>query len=226
MACEVTLVGVGHVFDLNEKITQILHEKRPDIIAVELDRQRCAALLSQRPKKRQPFSLPILLFAVTQRIIARRFGTLPGAEMRHVLHSARRVGITVALIDMNAATILNRLWNRLSPKKKIAVFVSLFFSAFTKKETLASELEALERDPDNHLARLAAGFPEFKQVLVDERNEYMAQRLYQLANDPHYERILAFVGEGHVSGLLELLAGADCTLRCIHLHEMLQGTAS
>ncbi len=39
-----TLLGVGHVFKLGERITEIIHEKKPDLVCLEADRDRFEAL--------------------------------------------------------------------------------------------------------------------------------------------------------------------------------------
>ncbi|MDY6769580.1 MAG: TraB/GumN family protein, partial [Candidatus Nanohaloarchaea archaeon] len=56
------------------------------------------------------------------------------------------------------------------------------------------------------LLRFRVGFPEMHRVLVEERNDVMADRL--LALDREYGDVLAFVGAGHVDGVRQRLAAA------------------
>ena len=41
----ITLIGTGHVFDLSNALNDIFDEKMPDIICVELDKQRYSTLM-------------------------------------------------------------------------------------------------------------------------------------------------------------------------------------
>ena len=51
----ITLIGTGHVFDLSQALLEILDERQPQVIGVELDRQRYQGLMSKasRPSETQ-----------------------------------------------------------------------------------------------------------------------------------------------------------------------------
>ena len=44
----IILIGTGHVFNLSQQLLEIFNEKQPEIICVELDKQRYNALLAKR----------------------------------------------------------------------------------------------------------------------------------------------------------------------------------
>jgi len=44
----IILIGTGHVFNLSQQLLEIFDEKQPDIICVELDKQRYNALLAKK----------------------------------------------------------------------------------------------------------------------------------------------------------------------------------
>jgi pheromone shutdown protein TraB len=44
----IVLIGTGHVFDLSSSLLKIFDEKTPDVICVELDKQRFQAIMMKR----------------------------------------------------------------------------------------------------------------------------------------------------------------------------------
>ena len=44
----ITLIGTGHVFDLSSALTSVFDDKQPDVICVELDKQRYNAIVMKR----------------------------------------------------------------------------------------------------------------------------------------------------------------------------------
>ena len=83
----ITLIGTGHVFDLEEALQKIFQQKNPDVLCVELDKQRYHALMmkQQDPEKYKQSAkkLPFLyrLLAQFQENMAKRFGVSPGSTV-------------------------------------------------------------------------------------------------------------------------------------------------
>jgi len=214
MASILILVGVGHVFDIKNKIKSIIEEELPQAIALELDMDRMRALLTKE-KGKAPLFYSIL--SKMQEKLAKKFGTKAGGEMLAAIETAREKNIPIILIDMNAREIVDKLWKNLSFKNKIKLLLSSFFALFMKKDEIEREIKKFEKNADEIIKKMEKEYPEIKKILVDERNKYMAEQLRKCMEN--YEKVVAFVGEGHVEGLKELLK--DLKLKIVHLSKLM-----
>jgi pheromone shutdown protein TraB len=198
----ITLVGVGHVFDLQSAIRTAIEARRPAIVGVELDPARFQAL--QAPETgRTPFSIYAVL-AYVQRRIASEYGTQAGAEMVAAAAAAKDVGARLAFLDLDSRSVLSRLMRAMSGREKVKFALSVLGGLFVRKAAVEKELKRFEADEGAFINELARNFPAVKRVLIDERNAHMAQALRVLEAD--HGNVLAVVGEGHVEGLRALLA--------------------
>jgi pheromone shutdown protein TraB len=198
----ITLVGVGHVFDLQSGIRRAIEDRRPAIVGVELDPARFQAL--QAPETRRPSFGVYAILAYVQRRIASEYGTQAGAEMVAAAHAAKEVGARLAFLDLDSRSVLSRLMRAMSAKEKVKFALSVLGGLFVRKSTVERELQRFEANEGAFIDDLARDFPSVKRVLIDERNAHMAQALRSLEAD--HGTVLAVVGEGHVEGLRALLA--------------------
>ncbi|NTV00632.1 MAG: TraB family protein, partial [Methanoregulaceae archaeon] len=121
---ELKIIGTAHVSaeSVKEVQTAIL-EFSPDVVAVELDSGRYAALKKQVKEasvsevlEAQTFTQLLVqwILAYIQRRIGLDVGVEPGAEMKAAVESAEARGIKVALIDRDIRITLRRFWRSLS----------------------------------------------------------------------------------------------------------------
>lgn len=96
----ITIVGIGHVFDISQQVREVILEKRPDVVCVELDPARYQALLQKERGGSVPLTYRIL--AKIQERIANEYGVDVGNEMLSAINAAGEVGAGVAFIDVNA----------------------------------------------------------------------------------------------------------------------------
>ncbi len=197
----ITLVGVGHVFDLRANLRRVIEERRPAIVGVELDPARYAALRAP-PQKAPPFSVYSVL-AYIQRRIASEYGTQAGSEMVTAARTAADVGARLAFLDLDSRVVLARLVRAMSFQEKVRFAVSILGGLFVSRKRVDAEIEKFEENQGAFFDELARDFPAVKRVLIDERNEHMAKALRALETD--HGSVLAVVGEGHVEGLRALL---------------------
>ena len=94
-----TLVGVGHVFDLRRQVREVILARRPGVVGLELDRARFAALQQGGRRGGPPLYLLMSLF---QKRVADMYGTNVGAEMLAAAQAAKDVGARVALLDRDS----------------------------------------------------------------------------------------------------------------------------
>jgi pheromone shutdown protein TraB len=217
----ITIIGVGHVFAISENLRSIIQQRRPQLVCLELDPARYQALLS----KERSGSVPIqyMLLALFQSRIADKYGTEVGGEMLAAAGAAHEVGAKVALIDMDASMVFAKLWKRMSLKEKVHLLGGAFVGLFVSKKTVERELDKYQGNEEVYLETLGAGFPSIKEVLIDDRNSFMADRLTSLAKE--YSNIVAIVGDGHVSGIAQRLGGLEVeTVRLRDVRSGVQAT--
>ncbi len=96
----ITLVGVGHVFQLRKSVQAVIASRRPDLVAVELDQTRFDALVSKQ--KGRPPSMMFRMLSDFQERLAEMYGSSVGDEMLAAVEAANEIGADVALIDMDS----------------------------------------------------------------------------------------------------------------------------
>jgi pheromone shutdown protein TraB len=210
----ITLLGVGHVFDIGRAVQTEILARRPKVVALELDAGRYHALMSPQPRPRGFSILGIL--AQFQSRIANQYGVRVGDEMVAAARAAQEISSEVALIDQDSAVILRRLWREMSGRERLRLLVSILSGLFTRRERVEAELQRFYQDEQGFIREFARELPTAKRILIDERDAGMARSLRQLAETRG--DVVAVVGEGHVNGLLRHLDGAP--VQVVHLEQL------
>jgi len=212
----ITLLGVGHVFDIGRAVRESILERRPRVVALELDPTRYQALMSRSPRSRGASILDLL--AQFQMRIASKYGVEVGDEMVAAARAAQEAGSEIALIDDDSREILVRVWRGMSIREKLRLLSSTVLGFFAGKQRIEEELDRFYQDERAFLEEFARELPTAKRILVDERNERMAGRLRQL----HETKgdVVAVIGQGHVDGLVRNLDGVP--VEVVHLRELRQ----
>ncbi len=216
---EIILVGTAHISqDSVDTVIRTIGEIMPDTVCVELDQQRYHSLINKKgweslnlkeliKKKQIPFLLTNLALSSYQKRMGLHTGVKPGAELAAAAQTAEERGMEVELVDRNIRTTLLRVWRKTRFWNKMKVMAALFGSLFEKQELNESELAKL-RESDtlsSMLDEMGELLPSVKQILVDERDTYMA---YHIRNAPG-EKVLAVVGAAHLPGIIKLLQGDE-----------------
>jgi len=197
----ITIIGAGHVFALSENIRQLILQRRPEVVCLELDPARYKALIEKKSSGSVPIQYRLL--AYVQKRMATKFGSEVGHEMLAAMNAAGEVGAKVALIDMDATRVFALLWRRMSIKERVHLLGGALVGLFLTKETVEKEMDKYEGQEDRYMEALGEGFPTVKEVLIDDRNKHMANQITSIAAE--HPNIVAVVGDGHVSGLVEAL---------------------
>lgn len=209
-----TIIGVGHVFDIKAQVRGVIISRRPTIVGVELDRVRYMALTDGLSKKGVPLTYKLL--ASFQERMAGKYGATPGEEMLAAVNAAKELGAGVAFIDVNAGEVFQKFMASMSRKEKFKLSLGAFQSLFTRKKTVEREMEKYHRNQGAYMEEFSRQFPSIKKALVDDRDVHMAKRIEKLL-ETHGD-VVAVVGDGHVEGLKTLLSGA--TPEIIRLDEL------
>ena len=224
----ITLIGTGHVFNLSQALLNIFDEKQPEIMCVELDKQRFNALMMKKNNpeayKKTEKNLPIIykLLSRFQESMANEYGVTAGDEMITTIDYAKSHQLPVAFIDMNAQRLFSRMLKSMSISEKFRLMFSGIGGLFISKKRVEKELNKLDGNYDTYIEQIGEKFPTIKRVLIDERNEYMVRQLSS-ASEQH-EKVIAVIGDGHVPGISKLLEKKELTFEAIRLTDLRKQT--
>jgi len=201
------LVGTAHVLELALPLERVLRTFDPDVVALELDRQRWASLRSPLRPRQGPLLLRLL--ASLQERLGEMLGAPPGSDMLAAGRTAQRLGARLALIDLPVGPTLRRAWRALGWRERLALAQEL--TPLLAGADLLTSGSATADNPvatgdfSRELAEFAYRFPSLQRELIDRRDRHMARQLVLLLQH-NRQRVAAVVGEGHLAGLARRLA--------------------
>ena len=212
----IVLVGTAHVSQESVALVEKTIEKeKPDVVGIELDFQRLYQLqhgrqwqkmdLGQLIKegKTHLFLLNVLLSNL-QRQIGQSLGVKPGSEMMMAAKIAADKKLPIALLDRDVGITLKRALNRMSllEKAKLGYSILSGFMGFGQQLDKKTIEQLKQKDVLNALMQqLSKELPSVKEVLVDERDLFIANRIMQTKA----KKIVAVVGAGHLEGIKKYL---------------------
>jgi pheromone shutdown-related protein TraB len=219
---EITLIGTAHVSrESIEEVGRFIREEKPGMVCVELDSGRYAAMtekdnweklnVSRLIREGKGFFLMAnLVLSSFQRRLGEGTGVKPGEEMKTAVETAAELGIPYAFCDREVQITLRRAWARCGLWGKCKLMASLLSSAFTTEKLGEKEIEELKSgsELDGMMAELADYLPPVKETLIDERDRYLAAKIWASRKN----KTAAVVGAGHMAGLktqLEKLASGE-----------------
>ncbi|MCI4361260.1 MAG: TraB/GumN family protein, partial [Thermoplasmata archaeon] len=198
------MIGAAHVVDLAAPLRATFSERVLDGVALELDEERAAALLApggatQQNQGRSPVILR--LWAVMQRRLGEQMGGgVAGAEMRTAAEIARERNLPLFFIDDPLRETLARLLRSMSLRERLSLMVGGVIGLVLPTRIVEQQLDQYSESPAEYLEELRGAYPAVTRVLLDERNEHMADRLAELRRRG-FGRIAAVVGDAHLVGL-------------------------
>ena len=221
---KITLIGTAHVSKESiEEVTQTIKTLSPDCVAIELDEKRADSIQNAERysqldiikvlKRHEGFLLLAnLILSSFQRRMGLNVGVKPGDEMLAAINTANQMNISSVMVDRPIQITLKRAWAKNSFWGKCKLFALLISSAFSKEEVDPAEIENLKNssEMDSMMEELAKEMPVIKKVLIDERDEYLASKIW----DAKGENIVAVLGAGHLPGVekhLQKLAAGEKT---------------
>jgi pheromone shutdown-related protein TraB len=140
-----------------------------------------------------------LVLSSFQRRLGQNMGVKPGDEMKAAIDTATELGIPYSLCDREVQLTLKRAWGSCGFWSKNKLLAPLLSSAFTTEKIDEAQIEALKNknELDNMMGELAEYLPEVKKVLIDERDQYLAAKIWASPGS----RIVAVIGAGHMGGV-------------------------
>jgi pheromone shutdown-related protein TraB len=228
---EITLIGTAHVSrESIAEVSRVIRETRPAVVCVELDEGRYNSIVQKESWEKLNVSkifregkgfllIANLVLSGFQRRQGKDLGVKPGEEMKIAVETAGELGIPHVLCDRDIQITLRRAWARCGLWSKCKLLASLLSSAFTTEKLSEAEIEKLKNhsELDGMMSELSGYLPGIKETLIDERDRYMAAKIWtagpaagSTADGPF--RAAAVVGAGHLPGLkthLEKIAAGE-----------------
>lgn len=215
------IVGTAHISRTSvDLVRRVIERERPDTVCIELDEKRYEALSEQKRfeaqdlreiiKQQQLSTLLVnLLLGAYQKRLGMQLGVTPGSELLEAANVARSLDIPVSLCDRDIRITLRRAWAGLGLWRKLQAISGLMVSAIESPEISEEDLARIrEQDVLSELmAELGESLPEIKEVLIDERDAYLAQKIV----DSPGQRLVAVVGAGHVAGMTRAIEAGTIT---------------
>ena len=211
----ITLIGTAHVSaESVAEVENSIREIKPDSVAIELDEKR-ADSIRNKDKYRELDIVKVLrrgegflllanlVLASFQRRMGQNVGVNPGDEMLAAFRAADELNIPTVMADRAIQVTLKRAWAKNSFWGKCKLLATLLSSAFSKEDMSAQDIENIKEknEMDSMMNELAEYMPVVKEVLIDERNVYLAEKIW---NSPG-NKVVAVLGAGHLDGVVENL---------------------
>lgn len=208
---KVILVGTAHVSrESAQEVQDAIQQEKPDTVCVELCPSRYQSIRQKErwqqtdivkviKEKKTFLLLSNLLLASFQKRIAKKFDINPGAEMIQAIETAEAVGAEIHLADRDIRTTLSRTWRAMGLWGKIKLMFQLILSLGEVEDISEEDIEKMKQEDvlESLLAEVGKSLPVLKNILIDERDQYLADKIRNAPGN----KILAVVGAGHVPGI-------------------------
>lgn len=205
------LIGTAHVSKASiSEVENAIEEQKPDSVAIELDEIRLKNMQDKESwkkmdiieilRKKQGFLLLAnIVLSAYQKRMGEDAGIKPGDEMAAAIKKAKELGIPEIMVDRPVAVTLRRAWAKNSFMGKCKLLSLLVATAFSKEEVSETEIENLKQssEMDTMMQEISAYLPAVKEVLIDERDFYLASKIWSCPQ----KNILAVLGAGHLPGV-------------------------
>jgi len=208
---EILLVGTAHVSkESAREVKELIEQEKPDSVCVELCLARYNSInnpskwknmdiITIIKQKKALLLLANLILSSFQKRLAQQLGINPGQEMIQAISSAKEINAHLVLADRDIQVTFTRVWKKLNLWGKIRILFMLIFSMFNKEKISEEEIERLKSEDilTAALSELARSFPRLKNTLIDERDQYLAEKIKLAPGN----KVIAIVGAGHIPGI-------------------------
>lgn len=212
---ELILVGTAHVSKHSaEEVKRVIEQEQPNSVCVELDKQRYQSIMDgNRWKntdifqviKEKKASLLLMNLAISsfQKKIAKQFNIEAGQEMIQGIKSAEEIDAKLVLADRNIQITFSRVWSGVGFKGKMMLLAQVMAGIFSDETISEEELEKMKNQDsiDSILSEFTEYFPRLKKPLIDERDQYLAEKIKRAPG----EKVVAVLGAAHVPGIIKEL---------------------
>lgn len=243
--CEVYLCGTLHVAKTStEMVQEVIRTLRPQFVVLELCEARVdslhevdlhasdnntltlASVLRLSVEERSAKVLGMGLLSWMQLKAAKVMGNRLGGELAMAAREGASLRSVVVLGDRLYGVTIQRIFDKLGLVEKLKMVMLLFWEVVTMSMFRLKEyVHKTETDDGfihDEIARFRKYLPTFANVIVTERDEYLAQTLLEIARVGfrHSQgaaaavprgRIVAVVGAAHLAGVQQCLLSGGCS---------------
>ena len=195
------LYGTHHLLE-KEKIVKAIEDFNPDVVCIELDEIRLKKLQGKEIDETYLKQISWFSKFVLKKIknksmkIAEGSDQKYGGDMISALQYCGTNNLPVKLIDMGVIQIAKG-FDKVNWGEKVLLYMGIGFS----KTSLEDVNNINEETTKANLEMMKAKLPNLYNHLVVGRNKFMANRIMEVVLLKKYERVLVFVGNGHIEGI-------------------------
>ncbi len=208
---DIILLGTAHVSKESvRQVKEVIEAEKPDTVCVELCESRYMSI-RQKDKwqntdivkvikdKKAFLLLSNLLLVSFQKRIAQKFDIVPGEEMIKAIETAEAVGANIHLADRDIRVTLSKTWRIMRLWDKIKLMFQLILSIGEIDDIDEEDIEKMKQEDvlQTLLSDVGKSLPVIKDILIDERDQYLTHKIRTAPGD----KIVAVIGAGHVPGI-------------------------
>lgn len=252
--CDIYLCGTLHVANTSvEFVKSAIRSLKPHYVVLELCEERMDVLMEPinpvtfnhtlvevfrsaiRSKNWKALGMDLLSWMQSKS--AKLLNVKLGGELSAAAKEAHKIGAGVVLGDRKYSVTIQRIFDRLNTFEKIKIGIMFIWEALSlsalKVREYIKNTENGTQFVQDEVAQFAKYMPALAQVVIFERDEYLAQSIKELArtgfgdlslqtdgtsgskhNSIRKGKILAVVGAGHLEGITKHLINAPSSAQC------------
>lgn len=232
--CEIFVCGTLHVSSSSTQMVKtVIQQIKPNIVIVELCGNRVDSLMVEDNQPDQPVTLRDIFRAAwidksiltlgtgmlvwMQGKAASLLGNKLGGELVAAAKEAHKIGATLVLGDRLYDVTIQRIFDRLGFLEKLKAAVLMIWEVITMSMNKMKEYIAKSDESEDfvidEIEKFAKYFPALADVIIRERDEYLAQSVLEVVRcvtpvrmeKIHANKIVVVVGAGHLNGILHHL---------------------
>lgn len=222
----ITLVGVGHIEDIGDKVKKVILRREPSAVCIELDElgykvmggrvNREKVLVRYRKEMvdrgcRRGLNIRRKLHIFQVKSV--EDPSKIGSELTTAIRASHEIGAQTIPIDVDRFEIARKLGKEIPLAESIRLSLGCLKGIFRGRKMLD---EMRECEKEGYLGKLAEKYPTLKRVLIDERDRHMAEKIKEIHRK--HKNLVAVVGNLHLHGICKLLG--DLNVKVVSLEEL------
>jgi len=201
----VKLIGTSHLAS-SDSIKEVINREKPDIIAVEMCKERYDIHMKGKIRKDKSILTKI---ANKMTKTASQTGNKYGNDMVTAMKIAEKRSIPLKLIDRHLDDTKRKL-KKLPFREKLLLWASYKMMNKKKMNEMKEKTSNLNKQKvDGMINKVKVQFPTLYEILIVERNAFLYENIRLLKTKHPQKKILVFLGAGHVSEINNMLKEND-----------------
>ncbi|MCG6149582.1 TraB/GumN family protein [Leptospira levettii] len=211
---EVHILGTAHISKQSvEEVEKLIQSIKPDVICVELCESRMKSVEDPDYLKKLDIfkvfkerKMWLLLSSLILSSFQKKMGNQdikPGDEMRKAITLGRSLKKPVLPVDREIQTTLKRSWGNVGFFSKMYLFSALLASLLVREDVSDEKIEEMKSDDilKDLFSQIPKKYESIKNVIIDERDVYLAEKIRVSTLDKKVKKVVAVVGAGHLAGI-------------------------